>query len=103
MQTEENMRIEFTESIAAHHRRVGQLYMLPHYRVAQMRRALLHRSPTMSISERAKQSNIPWWIAALSPAELRGWLEVDETGSPIAVFSPFDLMMRYGRGNAASE
>ncbi len=87
MQTEENMRIEFTESIAAHHRRVGQLYMLPHFRVAQMRRALLvlHQSPTMSIGERQKQGNIPWWIAALSSAELCGWLEVDETGSPIAV------------------
>ncbi len=53
----------------------------------QYRRALLvlHQSPTMSIGERQKQGNIPWWIAGLSSAELCGWLEVDETGSPVAV------------------
>jgi hypothetical protein len=76
----------FSETIATHHRRIGQPYVLGRSTVAQMRKALTFRSdaPDAKPHQVQAQANTSWWVSSLSVPELKGWLEIDDDWRPIA-------------------
>ncbi len=75
----------FSETIAAHHRRIGQPYVLGRSTVAQMRKALAFRNDTPDAEPHQvqAQANTSWWVASLSIPKLKGWLEIDDDWQPI--------------------
>ena len=75
--------MEFAETIAQHHRRIGRPGMGRSV-ISQMRRVLALRSQGLNdVSTIQQQSRASWWIADLSIEDLLGWLEIDQTGQPL--------------------
>ncbi|HDQ71346.1 MAG TPA: hypothetical protein ENN19_04520 [Chloroflexi bacterium] len=65
--------MEFTETIAQHHRRIGRRGM-GRTTVAQMRRVLALRSQGVTdVAAIQRQAQASWWVAALSEKDLLGW------------------------------